>query len=327
MRLRLFLLPFFMLVGCEPLSTIEDDFSDYLSRIANVQQQDALPSPLFNAQSLPEKRDLLIAIEPLTMGLLDSYELRQCGLFTLIAERNSILGKVQDEFREWDYQVALLAGIEHCLNGAQLNAELQQQLLSIQKIKQQQLPSHWHNLLYTSVTMRSQLSGSQWYDEQWDSSELILALEQLNTIEQQVRLGLAIDPISLSSQQEVLEKQRVIGNLKFSLDRATAWLTALTQQLENHDQSIICGTHRDTTKLKYLRNVFQSQYVEKIQPYLALLDGVYYHFSPKLRMFEQSDSPFSIQASHQNFRSAIQVHAQYWQRLFKRCNLVVGQHQ
>ncbi|QSA19926.1 DUF3080 family protein, partial [Vibrio furnissii] len=31
-------------------------------------------------------------------------ELRKCALFSLIAERNSVLGKVQDEFRRFDYE-------------------------------------------------------------------------------------------------------------------------------------------------------------------------------------------------------------------------------
>lgn len=215
------------------------------------------------AQSLPEKRELLIAIDPVTISLLDSYELRQCGLFELIAERNSILGKVQDEFREWDYQVALLNGIQGCLTSPQLSQSLKAQLLDIQNIKQQELASRWHNLLYTSDTMRTQLSGSQWYDEQWSHSELLLALEQLNTIQHQLLSERPIASKPLVTQQEVLEKQRLLGHFKFSLDRASVWLKVVTQQLENNDDAIVCGPHRDNTKLNYLRNVFQSQYVEK----------------------------------------------------------------
>lgn len=119
MRLSVVLAALLLLTGCEPRLAIDADFDRYLSRIANVQQRDALSPPAMAAQSLPEKRKLLIAIDPVTISLLDSYELRQCGLFELIAERNSILGKVQDEFREWDYQVALLNGIQGCLTSPQ----------------------------------------------------------------------------------------------------------------------------------------------------------------------------------------------------------------
>ncbi|EOX4278642.1 DUF3080 family protein, partial [Vibrio cholerae] len=112
MRLSVVLAALLLLTGCEPRLAIDADFDRYLSRIANVQQREALSPPAMVAQSLPEKRELLIAIAPVTISLLDSYELRQCGVFELIAERNSILGKVQDEFREWDYQIALLNGIQ-----------------------------------------------------------------------------------------------------------------------------------------------------------------------------------------------------------------------
>ncbi|ENK1957167.1 DUF3080 domain-containing protein [Vibrio cholerae] len=327
MRLSVVLAALLLLTGCEPRLAIDADFERYLSRIANVQQRDALSPPAMVAQSLPEKRKLLIAIDPVTISLLDSYELRQCGLFELIAERNSILGKVQDEFREWDYQVALLNGIQGCLTSPQLSQSLKAQLLDIQNIKQQELASRWHNLLYTSETMRTQLSGSQWYDEQWSHSELLLALEQLNTIQHQLVSEHPIASEPLASQQEVLEKQRLLGHLKFSLDRASVWLKVVTQQLENNDDAIVCGPHRDNTKLNYLRNVFQSQYIEKIQPYLASLDRTYYQLSAQLGLFEQPHSPFPIQASHQTFRLATEQHAQYWQRLFARCRIAVGQAQ
>lgn len=224
MRLSVVLAALLLLTGCEPRLAIDADFDRYLSRIANVQQRDALSPPAMVAQSLPEKRELLIAIDPVTISLLDSYELRQCGLFELIAERNSILGKVQDEFREWDYQVALLNGIQGCLTSPQLSQSLKAQLLDIQNIKQQELASRWHNLLYASDTMRTQLSGSQWYDEQWSHSELLLALEQLNTIQHQLVSEQPIVSEPLASQQEVLEKERLLGHFKFSLDRASVWL-------------------------------------------------------------------------------------------------------
>ncbi|EOX4279842.1 DUF3080 family protein, partial [Vibrio cholerae] len=214
-----------------------------------------------------------------------------------------------------------------CLTSPQLSQSLKAQLLDIQNIKQQELASRWHNLLYTSDTMRTQLSGSQWYDEQWSHSELLLALEQLNHIQRHLNAEQPISSEPLAAQQEVLEKQRLLGNLKFSLDRASVWLKVVTEQLENNDDVIVCGPHRDKTKLNYLRNVFQNQYVEKVQPYLAALDRTYYHLSAQLGLFEQPHSPFPIQASHQTFRLATQQHAQYWQRLFARCRVTVGQAQ
>lgn len=315
------------LTGCEQRAEIESDFASYLTRIANVQERDTLSPPTLVAQTLPNKRELAIPLEPLTIGLLDSYELRQCGLFELIAERNSILGKVQDEFRDWDFQIALLSGLESCLQEPKLSNALKEQLAIIKKIKQEELPVRWKNLLYTSDVMRTQLSGSQWYETQWSTSELLLVFEQLNQIHLHIQGQQPIPSTSLFNYQEILEKQRLLGHLKFSFDRATAWLETVSEQLSRYDDVIVCGTNRNPTKLNYLRNVFQTQYVEKVQPYLSSLDQAYYQFSPNLVLFDDAHTPFPIQASHQRFRQAIQHHAQYWQQLFKRCAIAVGQSQ
>ncbi|ENM5787164.1 DUF3080 domain-containing protein [Vibrio metoecus] len=323
--LLLFLLA--ILSGCDHQAAIEDDFASYLTRIANVQEQAAFTPPAWTAQSVSPKRELMTPLEPLTIGLLDSYELRQCGLFERIAQRNSILGKVQDAFREWDFQIALLNGLDTCLLEPKLSPALKAQLLEIKVIKQQELPSRWNNLLYTSDVMRSQLSGAKWYDANWSTDELLFALQQLNQIDINIKQRLPIPELSLFTQQEILEKQRLLGHLKFSLDRATDWLDTLSRQLIDHDDVILCGVNRNQTKLTYLRNVFQSQYIEKVQPYLASLDQAYYQFAPQLSLFNQLNSPFPIQASHQRFRDAIQKHAHYWQQLFKRCGITVGANQ
>ncbi|MFX3791464.1 DUF3080 family protein, partial [Streptococcus suis] len=82
----------------------------------------------------------------LSIGLIDSYQLRQCGLFNLIAERNSVLGKVADQFRNYDYQVALLAGVGKCLSSNELDPEIVELLKEIEQQKLAQFPLHQWNL-------------------------------------------------------------------------------------------------------------------------------------------------------------------------------------
>ena len=70
-----------------------------------------------------------------------------------------------------------------------------------------------------------------------------------NAISQQ---QLALTLPAITPYQEVLEKQPLLGQLKFSLDNSAQWLSAATAQLTTYDAAIICGANRNQTKLNYL---------------------------------------------------------------------------
>ncbi|PMG44305.1 hypothetical protein BCU90_22415 [Vibrio lentus] len=312
-----------VLTGCFDDSP-QNFFDDYQTKIANVQDADEIQED-WELESLPRKRELFIEVPSLSIGLIDSYQLRQCGLFNLIAERNSVLGKVADEFRNYDYQVALLEGVGHCLSNNELEPEIVELLREIEQQKLAQFPLHQWNLIYASEAMQSQMRGSQWLradigDQVRQTSD---ALEHIN-----LALNTPLVSGKTTEVQERLEKSSTLGDLYYSLSRASAELDTITQQLTTFDANIICGKQRDTTKFRYLNNVFEQQYIDKVQPYMAQLDGYYQQLAPQLGMFdaqlELHSYYFPIQDAHQAFRVSTRRHVDYWQQLFKRCGRKVG---
>ena len=264
-------------------------------------------------------------VPSLSIGLIDSYQLRQCGLFNLIAEKNSVLGKVVDEFRNYDYQVALLEGVGQCLANNELDPEIVELLKEIEQQKLAQFPLHQWNIIYASDAMQSQMRGSQWLradigDQVRQTSNALKHINQaLNT---SLVSGKTIEV------QEVLEKSSTLGDLYYSLARASVELDTITKQLTTFDANIICGKQRDTTKFRYLNNVFEQQYIGKVQPYMAQLDSYYQQLASQLVMFDAQPELhsyyFPIQDTHQAFRASTRRHVDYWQRLFKRCGRKVG---
>ncbi len=325
MRRTFIILSSLFIFGCDwSKSEVDDKFSTYLNRIANVQGSDALA---FNDNiniTLPTKRELTFNIPTVTIGLLDSYELRKCDLFNLIAERNSVLGKVQDQFRNFDYQVQLIYGIDNCLLNKNISSALKEQLTQLLETKINQLPLHFSNLIYTSEAMRSQLTAYQWVtnDNASISSELLQAFNQIDAAFQIREQVSSTDRLnSVVPHQEVLEKDPKIGELSYSMLNASRKLNVISQQLLLHDGAILCGQYRDTTKFKYLRNVFQQQFIDDIQPYLAKIDSAYMRLEPMLS-FTQATHPdfnYPIQQHHSQFRQAIKDHVGYWKTLFQRC--------
>ncbi|MEZ9069078.1 DUF3080 domain-containing protein [Vibrio atlanticus] len=312
-----------VLTGCFDDSP-QNYFDDYQTKIANVQDADEIQQD-WELESLPRKRELFIEVPSLSIGLIDSYQLRQCGLFNLIAERNSVLGKVADEFRNYDYQVALLEGVGHCLSNNELEPEIVELLREIEQQKLAQFPLHQWNLIYASEAMQSQMRGSQWLradigDQVRQTSD---ALEHINQA-----LNTPLVSGKTTEVQEGLEKSSTLGDLYYSLSSASAELDTITQQLTTFDANIICGKQRDTTKFRYLNNVFEQQYIDKVQPYMAQLDGYYQQLAPQLGMFDAQPELhsyyFPIQDAHQAFRASTRRHVDYWQQLFKRCGRKVG---
>lgn len=301
-----------------------DLFDDYQTKVARVQDAEELKQD-WEFEELPRKRELLLNVPSVSIGLIDSYQLRQCGLFNLIAERNSVLGKVADEFRNYDYQVALLEGVGKCLSSDELDPEIIELLRGIEQQKLAQFPLHQWNLIYASDAMQSQMRGSQWLRQ--DIGQQVRqtsdALEHLNrSLNTPLVSGKTIEV------QEVLEKSSTLGDLYYSLARASVELDTITEQLTTFDANIICGKQRDTTKFHYLNNVFEQQYIGKVQPYMAQLDGYYQQLAPQLAMFDAQPELhsyyFPIQDTHQAFRASTRRHVEYWQQLFKRCGRKVG---
>ncbi|TKF25440.1 DUF3080 domain-containing protein [Vibrio kanaloae] len=312
-----------MLAGCFSDGP-GDLFDDYQTKIARVQDAEELKED-WEFESLPRKRELLLDVPTLSIGLIDSYQLRQCGLFNLIAERNSVLGKVADQFRNYDYQVALLAGVGKCLSSNELDPEIVELLKEIEQQKLAQFPLHQWNLIYASDAMQSQMRGSQWVradigDQVRQTSD---ALQHINQV-----LNIPLVSGKTTEVQEVLEKSSTLGDLYYSLAHASVELNTITKQLTTFDANIICGKQRDTTKFRYLNNVFDQQYIGKVQPYMAQLDSYYQQLAPQLGMFDaQPDLHsyyFPIQDAHQAFRASTRRHVDYWQQLFKRCGRKVG---
>ncbi|MCW8335924.1 DUF3080 family protein, partial [Vibrio paucivorans] len=254
----------FILSGCDsPSQKIEASFEDYLQRLSNVLEVDAPEPPATTSISLPAKRELMHDIPSITMGLLDSYQLKACGLFHLIAEKNSSLGKVQDKFRNFDYQLNFIDTAYQCLSDESISSEVASELNRVAALKQSQLMLHFENMVFGDDAMRNQLQSSRWLIEEdtWNLGTLLPALTAINKTHILIANTAPVDPINVTQYQESLDKIRLIGELNFSLLRSSQWLERITILLNANDAQVICRQNRDSTKFRYLRNVFNNNYI------------------------------------------------------------------
>ena len=103
-------------------------------------------------------------------------------------------------------------------------------------------------------------------------------------------------------------------------------------QLAQHQTKLNCDSAKSKQQMKYLSNVFQLFFIEKIQPIAGQLNHYHYRLSPIFNLLVNHPhlSPsyiHYIQQQQQGFKlyqAAMLEHVQYWQGLFKRCNIVPG---
>ncbi|MGL6261768.1 DUF3080 family protein [Vibrio sp. WXL210] len=311
-----------LLGGCRQQQ--ESMFERYIVRLSNVLDVEplSLPEPLLI--SLPDTRDLYREPSPLYLGLLDSYQLRQCGLFQLIAERNSILGKVADPFRRYDYHVSFVQLAKQCLNEQQFEPEINRALTEAIEVKTLELTSvHFSNLIWSSQAIRRQLTGVEWLAEgdMHNSAPVVDAFEALTAAFQGSYMQeWAVIP-ELVPHQEVLEKQALVGNLVYSMSNASHYLSAINLFLTQNLDTVRCGQGVDSTQYRYLNNVLNQQYIQTIQPYLADLNQLYYQLSEYTQFLSslQLSYQLDLESVHDEFQSKVIEHVTQWQTLSRRC--------
>ncbi|MGF1688969.1 DUF3080 domain-containing protein [Photobacterium japonica] len=340
-RLMLCGLAITLLAGCDRHSA-DAQFDTYQARLANVLDVSAQSPDNIETVPFPDTRDLMLPVEDIRINLLDAYELRQCGLFNLIAERNSILGKVQDKTRQLRYELLFLHGLQHCLTVLPDDTDLYATLLDYQTKKQQQFPISLWNMLTTGKEWRQQFTlHYQAFTPQqlYGFNASLAAFSYAQHLATHIAAHNSISEKQANRvlfHQEQLHPYHYFGQLAYSIEHATLWLNTITTLLTNHEAAILCGENRNQQKATYLSNVFYKHFVSTLQPYLAELDSQYQQIQPflliLLRPPRTIDAPslsryyqyYIAGEQHQAFRDATLAHVDFWKRTFKRCNIRVG---
>jgi hypothetical protein len=330
MIIAAFIVPIAMLLFKLIQESPENDLDDYLKRIARVQNA-ALIDWDFESFDTPSRRDFYTPIERLTIGLLESAELRKCDLLEMVYLHNDALGKVQDEFRNLDYQVAVLSGLNVCIDQGQLSSALTNKLKGIYQKKWQQLPLHISNTLLYSTASHKQRFSEQWLsldsvaNRQFYKDYSTTLVQLINGYEKQ---DLPLN-FTLTSFQETLEKQRAMGELFYTLHYTHQWLTRINQQLISHNANVICDQNGHSEQLKIMLNIFSEVYVKRLQPYFAHISDHYFAIAPLLKIYDHpfvtQQTSYLLESQYALFKKQLREHVIYWTQLRERCGLSMQQ--
>lgn len=287
-------------------------------------------------EGFPTLAELTVNTPTIEVNLSDFYQLQHCQLATLVAERNTVLGKLQLPSTRFVYETHLLQQLKQCIAQTQQPALLAKLSIWLEA-KQNNYVNTWVDLLQKSHETKIAFSSNAGYlsrDNQNGINQTVQALTYLlasydNQNAESETLELHLKNLATFALPAKMWRSQAL--LSENLNNTTKWLNELAiTNICHHPMSA-----SNSQKLRYLHNVFQLFFIEKIQVIATQLNNYHYrltplidsmtinpHFSPSFSYYlkQQNDAHFLV------YQQAMQTHINFWQTLFKSCHIKPGQH-
>lgn len=278
-----------ILQACQPSPA--DKLQDYRNRIARTLDQDIPAPPLIKPLPFPAVKMLQRETEPLDIGLLDLLALRHCALQTLIAHRNSSLGKVAKPSQQLVYTLQFLQLVPDCIAYSKSNGdiELSAQLSAAQDSKRAALKY----ILWEAIL------GAEEYRRFWSistldhnypdttSSQLLTSLQQLNSWARDWLQGdYQVDSRQLEQALSILQTGDG-GALSLSLQQQAAYLEQSDNLLrDSYERSSICPNSVSTKRGVILNTVVSKFWLQGLQRWSADINRRAFELLPLTRDLE-----------------------------------------
>lgn len=308
----------FALLGCFGGSTVKQSIDDYAARLSRVLDtplpdsfNDKITTPL---PKLADSATLKHAIEGVNINLREFYALQDCELGTVVAERNTSLGKSQLPSQRLVYESKLLNVLRSCEaaltkenESNQRNAALAATIASWREQKTQDYSKTWANLVQGSQELRLALNTPErlfsvennkdalssvnalYYINSLSNKELLLSdMYSSNTASSDTETEATnennsesiIESSELEQQLKIIRSARLPATLWHTQQTLTQNLSLLTDMLETELDAVSCPEGRASDKAKILRNVFYLFFIEEIQPVGSLVNQYHYKLAP-----------------------------------------------
>lgn len=316
-----------LLGACSRQPPLAEDLSDYQQRLANVldaSAPQALPAPTL---ALPSVRDMRAQTAQLSIKLNEFYALQECPVATLIAERNTALGRTQLPSTRYVHEVRLIAGLQDCLARTQ-DEKMRTQLLSWLSAKQADLSANWVNLMLTSEETQKAFGTNQGLIAGDESDNLSSVSQALSGL-----VSLAQTPSDDIAQVEAQLKQLADSPLPARLWRSQRLLgdtlAQTTQWLNTHTETISCKNNATKQRAEYLNNVFRLYFIGKIQPLAASLNQYHYAIEESFQTLLNHAEVTPVFKDHlqrqlahyTRYQQQLREHVMFWQRFLRRCGM------
>lgn len=104
------------LAGCAPDSGVPDMMDGYVVSVADALELRSELSDIAPVPQIPRRRERVLDMPDLDMGMLDFLSLYGCELQYVVGERNSIMGRVMQPLNRLRYETRFIRAAETCIS-------------------------------------------------------------------------------------------------------------------------------------------------------------------------------------------------------------------
>lgn len=331
-----------VLASCDRQGASDALLVDYQRRLAEALAT-APPSPASpdNIPAFPAPDERLFEIPETREGFLAVHALRRCHITTLVAQRNSALGRVAPPSQRWHYELELWRRLAACRDSEvaeALDESDRARLERLAAIKGEQLARvSWNALLGSSewVGNFSRASRPLTPGGVDDLAPYLAALDYLETATRnQFNPDWRLDTATLEGHLQTLQESPLSARLLRTLMLANQRLAETNALLATRLRQGAACERRDT-----LRRVDEEQLTARVRPFLATLaTQAETWFGALGRLYDAHEvarAPirdyhrrwFSLEAPATpwaEFQAALAHHRALWARLREACGLDQG---
>ncbi len=267
-----------ILSGCGQPSHVNHAVSEYTSRLARSLEQPVPNLADLSPLRMPHAKDLRVEFEGSSINLLEFLELTRCELHSVIAGRNSSLGRLAVASEQLLYEARFLGAVDACIESLdETDAALIQ---TLRQAKQQKLDR------LQEVIWQATLGGPE-FRQFWQRDRTTtqyplnadpqteLALNHLVSVVSELLTGqYDLDEVRFNEALAVI-RNREGGELLFAWQQVGTAMKVANQTLRQRERPL-CFEAMVTPQAQIFRTVVHQYFVGGVQPVVANLDRRYF---------------------------------------------------
>lgn len=336
----LLLLP---LAGCNPFSAPESMMDEYVERTARVLEQAYELSAIPATDPLPRRRDRVVDMPDVELGMLDFLSLFGCEFQVVVGERASVLGRVMQPANRLRYEVRFIETAGDCLPEID-DDSLREEVAHAVESKRKSLPVAVWNATWGVEEVESLFTRTEGlYPLQPDPGIANLAtdLQALNAMLMPLLQGQTdVDLAPLGAIHQQWQAHQAAGQLILSARMLITRLNDASDVIESRlNGRPLCLDGKPSNQSDIVQGMFFSVFIERVQPYLAQVRrGREDIIRPLAAFAEQQKSvmPDSFRPWYEQYLrlegdslwgqldASQKRHIELWQRQLEQCGLRPG---
>ena len=338
------------LTGCtDPAGALWEDYLQRLERLTGTELEAAAPRA---RTAYPRRRELQRPLPDLRTGMGRYFDLARCDMMGLVSRRNSVLSRVQEDSLRLGYELRFVALGQQCLDEGRLEERPEQQrwLEEILDAKRNMLPDLYWNLSLAGDEFRDFFSRGGQATASGNlpqGTQLATVLESMAEQARRIREGPLPDNTGhLEADLKKLSRSDAGGSLLAAMAVAEDGLNRGAAMLEATDPEALCPEGRPLEQARYLNNVFENIYGERVQPWLAATWREMDRLGTAVRALYRAQQSVEAEGNQNteaplrtwmeahfigddsldaDARRAMDRHTEAWQRLLDHCDMAPGQ--